>query len=459
MSSLKSIDEVGAAISQVQETAFVKEKKQAINNAVRNHFRDADHFYIDKYLETLQFLEPEIESLQKVASNKNYAEDENIKKRLELLTGSGNNMVFSEGVVQSNPLFQETTETLVHPVEVNLSDLKNILSKVEGVDIGTFKPGPNRPQLIIIDFKLEKKSVTEKNEVYVLNMKLLKKRIFVIMDPLSLINKIIFKYCLPAAILAICFSCSNSKLQDNSDKLTSISIVSREGTSETHSNEDRLKQYENVDFLQNQPYQKVMRIYGRDIQGNVTAYITSYLPNGQVKQYLEVLNGRAYGNYLEWYPNGVQKVEVFVIGGEPDLNTAAEKTWLFDGCSKAWDENGRPMAEIQYSKGELDGPSIYYHPNGTIWKRVPFSHNKIDGTYEIFRESGDLFQTTEYSNGQKNGVSIRYWGRDKIASEESYCNGLLMSAHYYDIKGNQISQIVDGNGNGAVLGKEGVTTS
>lgn len=162
-------------LTYVQELANGREKKQAVNMSVRNVFRDADHFYIDKYLETLTFLDPEIESLQKIASNKNFPEDENVKKRLELLTGSGNALIFSEGVVQSYPLFQETTETLVHSVEVNVNSIKEILAKVEGVTIDTFTPGPNRPQLLILDFKLDKKKITEKNEVYLLNMKLLKR--------------------------------------------------------------------------------------------------------------------------------------------------------------------------------------------------------------------------------------------------------------------------------------------
>jgi hypothetical protein len=174
MSNLNAIAAIENQISNVHDTAQTKEMKQAINNAVRNNFRDADHFYIDKQIETLVFLEPEIESLQKVISNKNFPDDENIKKRLEFLTGN-NNMVFTEGVVQSNPYFQETTETLVHPVEVNVKDVTAILSKVEGTEMGKEAPGPSRPQLVILDFKLDKKHVTEKNDVFVLNLKLLKR--------------------------------------------------------------------------------------------------------------------------------------------------------------------------------------------------------------------------------------------------------------------------------------------
>lgn len=169
------IEELNNTIGMIQDQAFLKEKKQAQNLAVRQHFRDADHFYIDKYLETLVFLEPEIDTLQKIVKDKNFADDERIKKRLEFLTSQSNSLIFSEGSVQSFPLFQETTETLVHPVEVNASDVQKILARIEGVDIGEFKPGPNRPQLVIIELKLDKKKVNDSSEVFLLNLKLIKR--------------------------------------------------------------------------------------------------------------------------------------------------------------------------------------------------------------------------------------------------------------------------------------------
>lgn len=175
LSKQSEISEIRSTLQYMQETALLREKKQAVNMAVRNHYRDADHFYIDKYLETLTFLEPEVESLQKIMTDKNFPDDDLVKKRLETLTGPGNSMAFSEGVVHSSPIFQETTETLVHPVEINSSDLQKVLAKIEGVEIGTHVSGPNRPQLVILDFKLDRKNLSEKNEVFVLNLKLLKR--------------------------------------------------------------------------------------------------------------------------------------------------------------------------------------------------------------------------------------------------------------------------------------------
>jgi hypothetical protein len=175
ISQKNDLEDLQYSLENIQEQAFIKERKQALNLAVRHHFRDADHFYIDKYLETIVFLEPEIEQLQKIVQDENFADDDRIKRRLELLTGQGNSLVFSEGVVQSFPLFQETAETLVHPVEVNALDIQKILARVEGVKIGGFSPGLQPPQLVVTEFKLDKKRVNDKNEVYLLNLKLIKR--------------------------------------------------------------------------------------------------------------------------------------------------------------------------------------------------------------------------------------------------------------------------------------------
>lgn len=175
-SSQKSqIEDLQNNLENIQHQAFIKEKKQALNLTVRHHFRESDHFYIDKYLETLVFLEPEIEQLQKIVQDKNFADDERVKRRLETLTTQANSLVFTEGVVQTFPYFQETTETLVHPVEVSARDIQSILAKIEGVKINGFTPGPARPQLIITEFKLDKKNINDKNEVFQLNLKLLKR--------------------------------------------------------------------------------------------------------------------------------------------------------------------------------------------------------------------------------------------------------------------------------------------
>jgi antitoxin component YwqK of YwqJK toxin-antitoxin module len=238
------------------------------------------------------------------------------------------------------------------------------------------------------------------------------------------------------------------------DRISSINIIDRNGITETISEKNRLKPFQNTNFLTPQPYQKVVRVFGKDEKGDTHSCVTSYHPNGQIKQYLEAVNNRAHGVYREWHPNGQLKIEGTLIGGNGDIHTHAEQSWLFDGLTQAWDEEGHLVAAILYSKGELEGNSLYYHPNGTLWKTTFFSKNVPHGTEKIFLADGSVLQTTEYRQGKKEGLSLRLWAEDKIASEERFEQGLLVEGNYMDKEGNKVSQISQGCGYRALFGKE-----
>lgn len=266
------------------------------------------------------------------------------------------------------------------------------------------------------------------------------------------------------ALLLLTSSCTHHYSSSNNIiivekplELASISIVDRNGFSETISNVERLGQFQNTDFFSSQPYQKVLRIYKRDECGDIYAHITSYHPNGQIKQYLEVLNHRAHGAYKEWHSNGALALSGFVIGGEPDIDSNSQLTWLFDGTCKAFDECNNLIAEIPYAGGSLEGVSVYYHANGNVWKRIPYFHNEIEGTLEIYRDNGVLLQTIPHHDGVKQGCSMRYWEDGSIASEEIFNNGLLITARYFELGGKQIGCIENGNGQRVVFGKEAVS--
>lgn len=239
-------------------------------------------------------------------------------------------------------------------------------------------------------------------------------------------------------------------------KLASVHIVDRNGFSETISSKDRLNQFQNVNFLSSQPYQKVLRIFARDEQGNIRSVVTTYFENGNPKQFLEILNGRAFGTYCEWHENGKMSLNTKIIGGSPDVTAIAEKTWLFDGESDAWDEEGNQIAAIFYNQGVLEGISVYFHPNGTVWKKIPYIKNQIDGTVEIYKCNGDLLQQMTYCQGVRNGPSIRYWNCDQISSQEDFCRDKLENGQYFDKDGNLIAEVKNGTGFRALFTKEGI---
>jgi len=266
------------------------------------------------------------------------------------------------------------------------------------------------------------------------------------------ISKLVILICL----FFVCFYTEDLSARQRTRplELASINIVDRNGISETISSTERLKQYAKADFLQHCPYQKVLRVYKRNSEGNVPSIITSYYPNGQVKQYLEAIDGRACGNYQEWHPNGQVKLLTKVIGGTADINDGSEITWLFDGASRAWDEEGHLVAEILYQKGSLEGISKYFHTNGYLWKTVPFCKNFNHGVAVTYLPDGSLLQKTNYFEGVQDGESIRYWNPKQIAAREIFQKGNLTEGSYHDSNGKKVAEIVDGKGIRAIFAKD-----
>jgi antitoxin component YwqK of YwqJK toxin-antitoxin module len=238
--------------------------------------------------------------------------------------------------------------------------------------------------------------------------------------------------------------------------LISLNIIDRNGLTETITTKDRLEKYECVDFLSHQPYQKVLQAYSKDILGNSQSVITSYYPNGQVKQYLEAVNSRAYGSYKEWYEDGTLKVEASIIGGIADITPCAEKSWEFDCIAQAWNEEGCLITSISYEKGVLEGDSIYYHSNGSVWKRFPYHKDQLNGTAEYFLDNGQILQTVNFLNNMREGTALRFWTPDVIASDECFCRGLLMAGTYFDPCGKIIAEVRDGDGYRATFNKTGI---
>jgi antitoxin component YwqK of YwqJK toxin-antitoxin module len=246
-------------------------------------------------------------------------------------------------------------------------------------------------------------------------------------------------------------ACSSSKTIHHKGELSSIQLLDRNGFSETISLKDRLSNYRQIDFLTPQPYQKVVRVYGRVSEGKTRSKITTYHPNGHIWQYLEILNGRAHGEYKEWHSNGALKISAIVIEGTPDVSEMAQMSWLFDGICYAFDDEGHMIAEIPYSKGQLHGLSIYYYPSGQKMREIPYEKNDIQGQIHFYSESGNCLETIPYKNGLRDGTAVSYWSSDHLKSEEHYEAGRLLEARYFDKNKMLISHIEKGIGKQALF--------
>ncbi|MBS0615233.1 MAG: hypothetical protein JSR58_01615 [Verrucomicrobia bacterium] len=252
------------------------------------------------------------------------------------------------------------------------------------------------------------------------------------------------------ALLLLLCGCSH-KTDHTPDEIATIQLVDRNGFSETISAKHRLEPFLNVDFSKAQSYQKVTRIYGRSHDGKLKTKINTYHANGQPWQYLEIENGRAHGKYLEWYASGLPRIEALVIEGIAEVSELAMASWLFHEICHVWDEEGNPLAEISYEKGELEGPSLYY-THGKLTQEIPYHKDGIDGTVKIYDESGALVETLSYKQGLKHGTSEgKYY-------KEEYQKDLLLTGTYLDAESQILSEIKDGNGRQAIFEKDVLTS-
>ena len=155
--------------AKMDSNLALENKEAAILSALKN----PDSHYLDKYVETLTFLLPEMKKLE--AFQREHPEDEQISKRLFSLKATQNRLTFSEEQIRTNALFREVEEKQQHPIEMNEEDLKKLLCLIEGVTIWPYGPKEGRPLFIIKDFTLCKKELFAKEKIFVVSMQLIKR--------------------------------------------------------------------------------------------------------------------------------------------------------------------------------------------------------------------------------------------------------------------------------------------
>ena len=139
------------------------------NQLIRKQYHQADSYFLNSTLENLDLLSNEQSNLKQL-------NDETSLSRLSLL--KSNRLTFAENSLKSGLAMQESLEFLTHPVEVDLNDIKNILTKLEDRQIASFSPDPHQPHIIVKEFFLEKIKTFKNMEVFILDMKLLKREYY-----------------------------------------------------------------------------------------------------------------------------------------------------------------------------------------------------------------------------------------------------------------------------------------
>lgn len=228
------------------------------------------------------------------------------------------------------------------------------------------------------------------------------------------------------------YGCAHRHSTNPSDQLALICLTDRHGATETISNKERLTNYEAINFDQPQHYQQVIRVFNKNEVGVQKSVLTSYHENGQIKQYLEAVSSRAQGIYKEWHANGKLKIHGHVIEGIAQLTENAQLSWVFDGDSTVFDEQGQMIAHFCYDKGLLQGDACYYYPNGIMQKCIPYVDHQREGICQSFDKQGHLIGSETYHQDVLHGEVSYQACEEHPAYEERYDLGNLIEGKYYD---------------------------
>ena len=158
----------------IRKAKSAMEKKGRRERFLERHSKP-DPYFLDTQIESLHFLTREIDRLKTWSAHPAIPRKELIHDRMAYLQSEDNRLTFVEEEIQTSDLFKETIEKQRHPIQVDTQDLAELLSIIEDVPKIGGQPIFRRPQLLITDFSLKKMKTPLNDEVFELNIDLLKR--------------------------------------------------------------------------------------------------------------------------------------------------------------------------------------------------------------------------------------------------------------------------------------------
>lgn len=187
------------------------------------------------------------------------------------------------------------------------------------------------------------------------------------------------------------------------------------------------------------------------------------LPKQQLSysEYTGLLNqtdfeGRKQGVWIEKYPNGVVKSEIFYKDGKPA------------GIFNKYYENGNPKSKMVFDEKSIYCSAILYNPQGQKVAMGYYYNKQKDSLWQYFYNDTIVVAEESYKKGVKNGFERNYSTFGPIVLEEKfYKNGKLDStwtrytiegkkkfvARYKNDQRTGIYELYDENGKVIIQGK------
>lgn len=156
------------SFATIQAHADLVNKIKETNDLAIKQMQGADSSYLSH---PIHLLEGEIRRLQTISKN-----DPNLQRRYDYLS-TENQLAFLQESFKPGEIFYESSLKLKHPVDLDSEDLKKVLTFIEGVSTNLYSPKKGRPLMFVTDFKLVRKKSPVQEEIYEVDIKLLKRGI------------------------------------------------------------------------------------------------------------------------------------------------------------------------------------------------------------------------------------------------------------------------------------------
>lgn len=169
---LHQLEELAETTQLIHKKILHNEQMQKKEEKILSQLQLSDSHYLDKYVESLCFLQPEKKKLHALAAENRL--DSFSCQRLQWLSQE-NRLTFFEEKIRKHPLFCEIEEKQQQTIQANEEDLKQLLCFIEHVHIWPYGPKPGIPFLFITDFHLIKKTIAPQQKVFCIDMKLIKR--------------------------------------------------------------------------------------------------------------------------------------------------------------------------------------------------------------------------------------------------------------------------------------------
>ena len=166
-----SLKELENQFADAERHSRIALEKRACKEQFLQRYAQCDPAFLTQRLETLSLLSMQRQELLMRMNHPACGARAALREQLDQCERSSNRLVFIEDANRSSKRTKEMEIHLLHPVEIDLNDLEQILTALEGIPVGSFQPILIAPQCLITNFSLTKRE----HERYQLELSMLKR--------------------------------------------------------------------------------------------------------------------------------------------------------------------------------------------------------------------------------------------------------------------------------------------